>query len=315
MGPYYNRGLKNKSVNAMTMTNPPNFPPPKVFCLPQNGEVINHNGRSYFLGSTIGKGSFGSVYECRDEWRNDLVAKVIIPQPQSTYEAVKQQWLDELQKLIYLRHPNITYVYDAFEYRDTFYLIIERCFSTLDDLIAPHIQGDIWLPYVARDLLQAIDFIHKCGYVHKDIHPGNVFISQVRDKMVPTKNPVWMFKIGDLGISRLESDIKIFTTILAEWMLPPEFLNPPEFGEIGRQVDIYHTGLLLLSVCLGQVPTFTHEEILAGNPRQVAENLPSPYGKVIAKALRRHVTHRTQTAIEFWREIREISEASHILRQ
>ena len=86
-------------------------------------------------------------------------------------------------------------------------------------------------------------------------------------------------------------------------MLPPEYLNPNEFGVIGRQVDIYHTGLLLLSLLIGEIPQFSHEQILAGYPRQRAEKISSPYSNAIAKALRRHVADRTQTAIEFWRDI------------
>ncbi len=290
------------------MINPQNFQLPKFFCPPQYGDVIEHNGRLYFIGQKIGKGYFGNVYECEDEWGNELVAKVLEPQNR-TYEQVQQQWLHELDNLVHLRHPNITYVYDAFEWKHTFYLIIERCFCSLNDVIKmPNNQREILLPYLARDILQALDFIHNYseGYVHKDIHPGNVFVSLVKDKIIATKEPVIQFKIGDLGISRLASDINIFNTILAEWMRPPESLSI-KFGEIGQQVDIYHTGLLLLSLLLGYIPQFTRQEVYAGEPRKIAESLASPYSSAIAKALRRHVAYRTQTALDFWREISQVS--------
>lgn len=217
---------------------------------------------------------------------------------------MRDEWLAELKNLTLLRHPNITYIYQAFEYRDTFYLIVERCSFDLTQLIGqPNIQGSVWLPYIARDILHGLDFIHRNDYVHKDMHPGNIFVSHHYDLMVPTKDPVWSFKIGDLGISRLESDIRLFNTILAQWMVPPEYLNPEEYGQIGKQVDIYHTGLLLLGLLINRIPEFTHEQILDGVPRQLAERLPSPYAPAIAKALRRHVEHRTQSALEMWREI------------
>lgn len=171
------------------------------------------------------------------------------------------------------------------------------------DLLDKDRNGEMWVPYVARDILQALDFIHHNKFVHKDLHAGNVFVSEVRDRMVPSKEPVYLFKIGDLGIGRLESDIRIFGTILAEWMLPPEHLNPVEFGQVRRQVDIYHVGLLLLSLLLNRTPQFTTEEVLAGVPRQTAESLPSPYAPVVAQALRRHVAARFQTPLEFWRAI------------
>jgi len=280
----------------------PPTPPPKTFTPPHDGEVIVATDRQYFLGPQLGSGAFGAVFECRDEWGNELVAKVLLPRNR-TYEDVREEWMHELRNLERLRHPNITYIYDAFEYRDTFYLVIERCSMTLADLFSPDIDGDVWLPYVARDILHALDFIHSYGYVHKDLHPGNIFISEMRDRMVPGNESIWQFKIGDLGISRLEGEIRLFSTILAQWMLPPEFLAPDDFGVLGRHVDIYHTGLLLLSLLLHEEPEFTEQQIVEGLPRQIAESLPSPFSAAIARALRRHVADRTQSAMEMWREI------------
>jgi serine/threonine protein kinase len=275
----------------------PQFVPPKVFTPPQKGEIITWNNCNYYLGDQIDQGAFGAVYECTDDWDNLLVAKVLLPQNRP-YEAVRHDWMHELQVLSQLRHPNITFIHAAFECRDTFYLIVERCAYTLKDLISSaNVSPEIWMPYVARDVLHAMEFIHGHAFVHKDLHPGNVFISQSQDRMVPQKPPVWSFKIGDLGISRLEGDIRLFNTILAQWMVPPEFLDPQQFGVLGRHVDIYHAGLLLLGLLMGTIPTFTHDQIVAGEPRQAAEAINSPYGPVIARALRRHVTQRTQSAL------------------
>lgn len=280
---------------------------PRVFQPPEKGEAILVDGQYYFIGPQIGQGSFGAVYECTDEWSNSLVAKILLPRDRP-YEEVRENWLQELRKLLDLRHPNITFVHAAFEYKDTFYLIIERCSFTLDGLIGlPNADGEVWVPYVARDILQGLDYIHSHGYVHKDIHPGNVFVSQSIDRMVPTKEPVWSFKLGDLGISRLESEIEIFNTLLAQWMLPPEAIDPASFGAVGKTIDVYHTGLLLLALLLNKIPMFSREEILEGAPRKLAEQHPSKFAPAIAKALRRHVDARTPSAVQFWREIASVT--------
>ena len=279
---------------------------PRTFKPPTRGQSILVDGKYYFIGEKIGQGSFGEVFACQDEWSNQLVAKVLLPRNRP-YDEVRESWLQELRKLLDLRHPNITHVHAAFECDDTFYLVIERCSMTLDTIIAtPGGNGETWLPYVARDILQGLEYMHVNGYVHKDIHAGNVFVSQAIDRMVPTKDPVWSFKVGDLGISRLENDIEIFNTLLAQWMLPPEAIDPAEFGPVGRALDIYHVGLLLLALLLGQSPSFTREEIVSGLPRETAEGLPSKYGPVIAKALRRHAAARIPTAVQFWREIASV---------
>ena len=275
----------------------------RIFTPPREGEVIHYQGCNYYLGKYVGEGAWGAVFHCTDDWGNELVAKILVPRNR-TYESVRDGWLKELRNLVRLRHPNITFVYDAFEYRDTFYIVIERCAQTFYNLInTPNLQGDLWLPCVAHSVLQGIAFIHKEGYVHKDIHPGNVFSSMIRDKMDPGKDPVIVFKIGDLGITNLELEMDVFNTMVGKWMLPPEFLKPETYGKIGKQVDIYHAGLLFLSLLLGRIPTFTPEDILAGAPRKTAEDLHSIYAPAIARALRRHVDSRTQSAVDFWKDI------------
>jgi serine/threonine-protein kinase len=278
-------------------------PVARTFTLPREGEVIQHKESNYYLGKYIGEGSWGVVFHCTDDWENELVAKILKPRNR-TYEAVKDEWIKELNNLVQLRHPNITFVYDAFEYRDTFYIIMERCEHTVHELIeTPNIKGEEWLPVVAHSILQGIAFIHKEGYVHKDIHPWNVFSSLIRDKLVPTKDPVIVFKIGDLGITNLETEMDVFNTMVGKWMMPPEFLRPDQYGKIGKQVDMYHAGLVFLSLLLGRIPTFTESDILDGGPRNMAEQLKSIYSPAIAKALRRHVENRTQTALDFWKDI------------
>lgn len=277
--------------------------PPRTFIPPSEGERIVFNNITYFIGRQLGVGAFATVYECHDEWGNELAAKVIGPQS-GTYEQVRAVWHDELTKLVHLRHPNITYLHAAFEYRDTFYIVMERCAMTLSDILRTQgLNGELWIPHVARNVLHALHFIHGSRYVHKDLHAGNILVSHQRDTMATWKEPIWQFKVADLGISNLEGNIRQPGTMLAEWILPPECIDSNEFGAIGRGVDIYHAGLLLLQLLYNQPLHFSKEEILNGNPRRMAEAHSSPYGAVIALALRRHVQHRTSTAIDFWRAI------------
>jgi len=285
-----------------TKLEPAQVQPPRQFVPPMVGETITCNYVNYHIGQQIGQGAFGAVYECTDDWSNRLVAKVLLPHNRP-YEQVKEEWWHEINNLKQLRHPNITFLHQAFEYRDTFYIVVERCDFNLSELIGtPNFLPNLWLPYIARDILHALNYIHSYNYVHKDLHPGNILISKQFDLMIPNKEPVWSFKVADLGISRLEGDIRLFNTLLAPWMLPPEYLKP-SFGILGKHVDFYHTGLLLLSLLLNRVPTFTHQEIIDGVPRRTAESFPSPYAPAIAKALRRHVWARPQSAIEMWKDI------------
>lgn len=288
-------------TDTSTLPLPPE--PVKRAIQPAIGEVITSlaTGNSYTIGEQIGEGNFGIVYSSKDVWENDLAAKVL--KPIGSYEKVKAAAEAEFIKLLQLRNPYVTFVYDAFEYRDTFYIITERCHSPVTNLFAlPNFDGKLWLMAIARGLLQAVHYLHINNYAHQDIHPGNVFAAFVKDEMVPSANQVIQFKLGDLGVARLLNEIDGQNT-RAQWMLPPEILNGSEFGPADHRIDIYHVGLLFLQLAYSKELRFSTEDILNGKPREMALVLPAPYSFAIEKALRRHVEYRTANAMEFWRDL------------
>lgn len=273
------------------------------FVPPTIGELITSEATSntYRIGELIGEGNFGYVYDCQDTWENELAVKIL--KPHGSYEQIRNNAMLEFEKLRLLRHPNITYVYDAFEYRDTFYIVFEKCWQSINQFAqGDEFKGDVWLRTMARHVLQAVHFIHCNGFVHQDIHGGNVFVSVTRDEMKPDE-ALFAFMVGDLGIAKLAEHIDAQNTILAEWMRAPESIDPGEFGPMDHRMDMYHCGLLFLQVLLGTPLTFSHDDVLAGKPREVALKLQSPYRFALEKALRRHVDYRTASALEFWRDL------------
>lgn len=257
-------------------------------------------GNTYTIGEKIGEGNFGIVYACSDVWNNELAVKVL--KPEGTYEEVKEKAEGEFSRLMELRHPNITYVYDAFEYQDTFYIVTERCYAPISEIFdLPDFDGREWFMPIARQLLQAVDYLHLNEYVHQDIHERNIFLALVRDEMNP-QDEVIQFKLGDLGVAKLLYDVDA-TNTRAQWLLPPEVLNPDEFGPTGTRIDIYHLGLLFLQLACSCRLQFTREKILSGEPREMAEQLSHPYDIALEKALRRHVVDRTGSAMELWNNL------------
>lgn len=291
----------------MTQLPPPVSPAPaeptRRAIHPTPGEVITSlaTKNTYTMGDKIGEGAFGVVYSCTDVWNNDLAAKVL--KPFGSYEKVKTAAEAEFVKLLQLRNPFITFVHDAFEFRDTFYIVTERCHGPISELFAlKDFNGLIWLPAISRCLLQAVHYLHINSYVHQDIHVGNIFSAFIKDELIPDRAEAMQFKLGDLGVARVLSEVDAMNT-RAQWMNPPEVLNSSEFGPIDGRLDIYHLGLLFLQFAYSKEIRFTREEILSGKPREMALALRPPYSFAIEKALRRHVEHRTATAMELWRDL------------
>ncbi len=277
--------------------------PVKTVTWPYDGQTITSNStnNTYTIGEKIGEGYFSHVYACSDVWNNELAVKVL--KPTSTYEKVKEKAIAEFRRLMVLRHPNITFVYDVFELKDTFYIVTERCFGPISDVFSiQNFDGKILLMPLARQLLQAIDYLHLNKYVHQDIHEGNVFSTFVKDEILPDEVQALQFKLGDLGVTKLLNDVDINNT-RAHRIMPPEALNPDEFGPVDTRIDFYHVGLLFLQIACSRKIQFTQDEILSGKPRDMALKLPSPYNIALEKTLRRHVVFRTASAKELWRDL------------
>ncbi len=165
----------------------------------------------------------------------------------------------------------------------TLYIITERCHFPLEAFFREKwFWGPAWVLAVAHCLLQAVDLIHRAGLVHQDIHLGNVFTTAAKDEMLPEKPGATQFKLGDLGVAKLISEVSAAQT--RGWMLPPELIEPASYGQADHRIDIYHTGLLLLQLALNKQLHFTLEEIAAGKPRELALTLAQPLSIALEKA-------------------------------
>lgn len=272
--------------------------------MPRLGQTISSavTGNTYQIGNLIGEGAFSYVFFCKDDWDNHLAAKVL--KSVHDKEIVRARTIEEVNKLVNLRHPAITYVYDAFEFRDMFYIITEYCAFSIAALVKESwFHGPSWVMPIARNLLQAVEYLHGNQIVHKDIHFGNVLTALNRNELGDRDINTVSFRLSDLGIANHIQKIDPENTLLAQWMLPPEFLRPDEFGILDHRIDIYHCGLFFLQLLTGQEMSFSAEEILAGTPRAMALQLPQPYRNALEKALRRRTMYRTGSAREMWRDL------------
>ncbi len=277
------------------------FPP--IF-VPLAGTQITSSTtqNTYTFGEKIGEGFFSDVYSCRDVWDNDLAVKVL--KPLLPLDSLREACVREFQTLLTVRHPHVTHIYDAFEFNSAFFIVTERCLGSIESLFQmQRLDGMTWLMPIARCLLQAVHSLHTMGIVHQDIHPGNVMSAIHKDELLKSADGTWHFKLCDLGVARLHTELAA-TELRKVSIMPPELLDTGQFGPIDHRIDIYHCGLLLLQLAMSKRLEFTAVEILSGKPRELALKLPAPYSLALEKALRRRVQYRTASALELWRDLR-----------
>ncbi|MGX7827492.1 protein kinase domain-containing protein [Actinokineospora sp. 24-640] len=212
----------------------------------------------YRLGSKIGSGAMGVVWQARDERLQRTVAvKQLLSQPglsAEQAEEARQRAMREGRIAARLSHPNAITVYDVAEHDGQPWLIMEYLPSK--SLAAVLTERDTLPPVeaarIGAQVAAALVAAHAAGIVHRDIKPANVLLAE--DGTV---------KITDFGISRATGDI----TVTATGMLAgtPAYLAPEVAkGETpAPSSDVFSLGSTLYTSVEGHSPFGLSENTLA----------------------------------------------------
>ncbi len=254
----------------------------------------------YLVGNRLGAGAFGQVYEAVGPFDQSFAIKVFQPDPQ-TFESVRSAWLQEAARLHMLRHPNIVYVHDYFETGGRFFVVLERCDHSLEEMLARPFTERLSVE-VMRQLLFAAQYLSDNDVVHNDLHAGNILTVQ---------GPNLICKLSDFGISQeLEGQRWVRAPLVNHRIMAPEVAQG---GYTSRQSDIFQLGLLLYHMHTGHPALDTGagleqvvEQIRQGEPRRRAEALGTPLGQIAAVMLRRHEQYRYTNATQVWDDLRRL---------
>ncbi|MGB9878124.1 MAG: protein kinase domain-containing protein [bacterium] len=241
--------------------------------LPQGTTL--HNGR-YEVGKVVGRGGFAITYEGIDHKLQRKVAikelfpegciraqtRVVPVRPdiKREFENIKKKFLEEARILAKFNHPGIERVYDFFEENDTGYIIVEFLEGkTLGSIIKEKgkLEEQEALAII-NDVCEALSVVHKSGYLHRDINPNNIFITE--DGRVV---------LIDFGNAReyMIGKIMTHTVILTPGYAPLEQYS--QVAERGPYTDIYALSATLYHMLTGQAP-------IDAPSRDAGTKLPSP---------------------------------------
>ncbi|KAL0251717.1 hypothetical protein GEMRC1_000929 [Eukaryota sp. GEM-RC1] len=118
------------------------------------------------LGERIAEGGFAVVYSAT--WFDLPVAVKMV----SLTEKGKLKLQQELNLLINLNHPSILRVFGISFFQDSIGIVMERASSSLP---APNSLTSSTLRY-AKELCQAVKFLHLKSVVHGDLKPANILL-------------------------------------------------------------------------------------------------------------------------------------------
>ncbi len=224
-----------------------------------NALAAGHALQEYRIERVLGVGGFGLTYLATDANLNLKVAiKEYLPDdiaargadnsitPRSpdtadTFDWGKRRFLDESRTVASFRHPNIVRVMRFFEANGTAYMVMEFVEgAALPDWMKAHRPlAQAQVAALIEPLLDGLAVVHKAGFLHRDIKPGNIY---VRDDGSPV--------LLDFGSARQRTGD--LTTIVSPGFAPFEQYH--ETGNQGPWSDIYALGGVLYWMITGRKP-------------------------------------------------------------
>jgi serine/threonine-protein kinase len=259
----------------------------------------------YEIAGELGRGGMAVVYRGLDPViRRPVALKVIRKADLDAAEATQilDRFKREAQAAGSLNHANVVAVYEYGEDDVHAWIAMELVEgkSLRDHLLAGWRPDLSRLPSVLEQLLEALDYSHGRGVVHRDMKPGNVLVSDMG-----------VAKISDFGIARIE---RSHLTQAGEVLGTPFYMAPEQYEgqEIDERTDIYSAGVIVYEVLCGRRPF----EGQGGNlMRQILQEPPPPASTferrlpvtidmVLARALAKKPQNRYPGAREFLEALR-----------
>ncbi|KAL6762629.1 hypothetical protein V8C86DRAFT_2517292 [Haematococcus lacustris] len=213
----------------------------------------------------IGVGSFGAVYKAVDSNASQPgqpQAFVAIKVFHSADEEIVRAAVREAKFLAACNHCNITGLKEAFRSGSgRIYLVLEYAEHVLSQQIRLYRKGlpDAATRSILFQLLQALQYLHSKGIMHRDVKPANILITGEG-----------MVRLCDFGFARYTAEARqsssskelLTAYVITRWYRPPEVLVGHPYS---TAVDIWAVGCILAEMVCGAplFPGCSHLDQLA----------------------------------------------------
>ncbi|KAG7017188.1 Pentatricopeptide repeat-containing protein [Cucurbita argyrosperma subsp. argyrosperma] len=232
-----------------------------------------------FIGSKIGEGAHGKVYEGR--YRNQIVAIKVLHRGSTVEEraALENRFAREVNMMSRVKHENLV-------------KFIGACKEPLMVIVTELLPGMSLRKYLmnnrkqqldprlainfALDIARAMDCLHANGIIHRDLKPDNLLLTANQRSV----------KLADFGLAREESVTEMMTaeTGTYRWMAPELYstvtLRQGEKKHYNNKVDVYSFGIVLWELLTNRMPFEGMSNLQAAYAAAFKQERPSIPGDI-----------------------------------
>ncbi len=256
------------------------------------GDVLEGKWR---LEEPLGAGGMGQVYRARDLALERTVAIKLLHEALCEDPESVARFEREARAMARLEHPHITPIYAVGQQDGRPFIVMKHLEGMSLARYLGSVPGPLPVPEVlalARQLCAGLDFIHQRGCVHRDIKPGNIFLSPGGHATLLDFGILWEHR----GEEATRSGSRLGTP---SYMAPEQARGEP----VDARADLFSLGLVLLEVLTGLPPASTCR-LLGEGPRDAARVireqapwLPLPLAEVLVRATTQNPEQRYAGAL------------------
>lgn len=214
----------------------------KPFQLPDRNTPIFSTITEFHFEKKLGEGAFSVVYKAiHNESQASYAIKII------DFDKIGILDQENIEKEIHahkvMNHKNVIRLYDFFKEENIVYLVMEYCNggNLFNYLTKNHPLTDDVIQKLFKQTVDGVDYIHKKGYINRDIKPENILLDRYRN-----------VKICDFGWAshKTEGSYRKLKAGTIPYMSPESLMG--EYQEFSS--DIWSLGVLLYELYNNKEP-------------------------------------------------------------
>ncbi len=213
----------------------------------------------------LGRGGMAVVYRARERsLGRDVAIKVVRPRFHADNESVARL-AREARTVAQLEHPNIVSLHAVKQLTSGLALVMQLIPGmTLKGALSRGALSPVEAEQVLRDIARALAYAHRCGVVHRDVKPENIFLDEITGRAL----------LSDFGVARsIEENTELTATGTA--IGTPTYMSPEQIdgGHLDGRSDLYALGMVGWEMLSGQRP-WAGESLYSVIYRQKHDPLP-----------------------------------------